>query len=318
MGELQYRVLGRTGFNVSRLCFGALTIGPLQANLPVAEGAGVIRRAVESGVNFIDTAELYGTYSYIREALRGVKREVYIASKCYAYTYQDMRESVEKALTSLGRDYIDIFLLHEQESILTIKGHWDAVRYLLDAKAKGLVRAAGISTHSVEAVKAAATTPEFDVIHPLLNMSGLGIQGGSREDMLHAIKLAARAGKGIYTMKALGGGNLLDRADVAFEYVLSIPEVSSVAVGMCTREEVEYNARIFSGRPVPDSLKALVKKRPRRLHIESWCRGCGECVACCTSGALSINGGRAVVDRARCRLCGYCSAACPDFCIKIF
>ncbi|MCL5290108.1 MAG: aldo/keto reductase, partial [Firmicutes bacterium] len=72
---MQYRVLGRTGFKVSRLCFGALTVGPLQAGLPVAEGAGVIRRAIDYGVNLIDTAELYGTYSYIREALKGVERE---------------------------------------------------------------------------------------------------------------------------------------------------------------------------------------------------------------------------------------------------
>ncbi|MHB1042420.1 MAG: aldo/keto reductase [Eubacteriales bacterium] len=315
---MQYRVLGRTGFKVSRLCFGALTVGPLQAGLPVAEGAGVIRRAIDYGVNLIDTAELYGTYSYIREALKGVEREVFIVSKCYAYTYQDMRESVEKALTSLGRDYIDIFLLHEQESLLTIRGHWEAVRSLMDLRANGLVRAAGISTHSVEAVLAAASIQEFDVIHPLFNLEGLGIRDGSREDMLRAIKLAAGAGKGIYTMKALGGGNLLERADDAFQYVLSFPEVSSVAVGMCTREEVDYNVRLFSGMPVPGGLKALVKRQPRRLHIEEWCRGCGDCVKSCTSEALSINGDRVVVERSRCRLCGYCSAACPDFCIKIF
>ena len=115
---------------VSRLCFGALTIGPLQANLPVREGAAVIRKALESGVNFIDTAELYRTYPYIREALRGFTGDVAICSKCYAYTRQDMQKSVEKALIELDRDYIDIFMLHEQESALTIKGHWEAYEYL--------------------------------------------------------------------------------------------------------------------------------------------------------------------------------------------
>ena len=68
---LLYRLLGETKMEVSRLCFGALTIGSLQANLPLAEGAGVIRSALSQGVNFIDTAELYDTYKYIRQAIQG-------------------------------------------------------------------------------------------------------------------------------------------------------------------------------------------------------------------------------------------------------
>lgn len=314
---MQYRVLGRTGIKVSRLCFGALTIGPLQASLPIAEGAKVIRRALELGVNFIDTAELYRTYPYIREAIKGFGRDVVIVSKCYAYTYQGMRESVEKALTELDRDYIDIFMLHEQESILTIRGHWEAVEYLLEAKKKGTVRAVGISTHHVEGVLGAAAVPEIDVIHPLINVAGIGIKGGGTKDMLRAIRIAAGAGKGLYAMKALGGGNLLDRSEEAFKFILSIPELASVAVGMSTTDEVEYNTRLFGGRPIPRSLKSMVKRRPRRLHIEEWCRGCGKCIEKCPSGALSLSGGKVTVDRSLCTLCGYCGAACPEFSIKV-
>ena len=62
---MEYRLLGQTGMKVSRLCFGALTIGPLQAKLPLGEGVAVIRAALAAGVNFIDTAQLYGTYPYI-------------------------------------------------------------------------------------------------------------------------------------------------------------------------------------------------------------------------------------------------------------
>lgn len=314
---MHYRVLGRTGIHVSRLCFGALTIGPLQANLAIAEGARVIRRALEAGVNFIDTAELYCTYPYIREALRGFDRDVAIVSKCYAYTYQGMQKSVENALRELDRDYIDIFMLHEQESILTIKGHWDAIEYLLEAKNKGIVRAVGISTHHVKGVLDAAAVPEIDVIHPLINIAGIGITGGSQEDMLRAIRVAAGAGKGLYAMKALGGGNLLDRSEEAFEFVLNLPELASVAVGMSSTDEVEYNTRLFGGRPVPGSIKSLVRHQPRRLHIEEWCRGCGQCMEKCTSGALSLSGGKTTVDRSLCTLCGYCGAVCPEFCIKV-
>ncbi|HRU42362.1 MAG TPA: aldo/keto reductase, partial [Candidatus Diapherotrites archaeon] len=58
---MDYRILGSTGLRVSRLCFGSLTIGPLQAGLDIEEGASVIRAAFDMGVNFIDTAELYRT-----------------------------------------------------------------------------------------------------------------------------------------------------------------------------------------------------------------------------------------------------------------
>jgi ferredoxin len=135
--------------------------------------------------------------------------------------------------------------------------------------------------------------------------------------MLRAIKVASAAGKGLYAMKALGGGNLLDRSEEAFNFVMNIPELSSVAVGMSTTDEVEYNTRLFSGRPVPNSLKSIVRRQPRRLHIDEWCRGCGQCVERCAAGALSIKDGKSTVDRSLCTLCGYCGAACPDFNIKV-
>jgi len=314
---LRYRFLGRTGIKVSRLCFGTLTIGPLQAGLPLGEGAKIIRKALEAGVNFIDTAELYRTYPYIKTALKGFEKDAVIASKCYAYTSRGMKESLERALKALGRDYIDIFLLHEQESILTIKGHWDAVEYLLKEKDRGTVRAVGISTHHVEGVAGAAAVPEIDVIHPLINVTGIGIKGGTASDMLEAIKSAAVCGKGLYAMKALGGGNLCARLDEAFRYVLSIPELASVAVGMSSCEEVEYNARLFSGLPADGRLKKALMQRQRRLHIEESCCGCGRCVEKCSSGALSLKDGKAVVNGQLCCMCGYCGTVCPDFNIRV-
>ena len=150
---IEIRLLGRTNIRVSRLCFGTLTIGPLQANLPVHEGASLIRAAIERGVNFLDTAELYGTYPYIREAISGMNRsDVVIASRSYDYTYENMQQSVGFALRSLDTDYLDLFLLHEQESALTLKGHREALRYLEDARSAGIIRAIGVSTHHVQCV----------------------------------------------------------------------------------------------------------------------------------------------------------------------
>ncbi len=314
---MEYRALGRTGLVVSRLCFGALTIGPLHANLSLSAGAGIIRRALEGGVNFIDTAESYDTYAYIRAALEGWDRPVVLATKSYAYTAAGMARSLEVARRELGRDVIEVFLLHEMESEHTLRGHREALEYLLAARARGLVRAVGISTHTVAGVRAAAREPEIDVIHPLFNCAGVGIRDGTADDMLSAIREAHGVGKGIYAMKALAGGHLIPRAEEALRYVLARPEIASVAVGMQSAAEVEFNLAIAGGRSVDPELRARLAEQRRRLHVEDWCQGCGQCVERCPHGALSLVGGRAAVDPGRCLLCGYCASACAHFCLKV-
>lgn len=320
--EMEYRSLGNTGLVVSRICFGTLTLGPLQAKAEPMEAGRLLALAAERGINFFDTAELYHTYAHIREGLAAAKAlgisrsEVVISSRSYAYTYEGMRKSVESALKEIGTDYVDIFGLHEQVSRLTLAGHREALEYLLDAKAEGKVRAVAVSTHSVEVVEACATLPGVDVVHPLFNVAGLGIQGGGVAEMAGAIEKAHEAGCGIYSMKAFGGGNLLSRPLEALKFVLEKDYIDSVAVGMRTPEELDINIRILSGVPVAQ--EELDRARSaKRLHVESWCVGCGTCVAACSQGALRIESGRVVVDEARCLLCGYCSARCPEFCLKV-
>lgn len=317
---MKYSILGRTGIRVSRLCFGVLTLGPLQTNLPLAEGVDLLKYAVEQGVNFFDTAEIYDSYSYLRELLKAVKgKELVITTKSYAVTAEEMAQSLEKARQELDRDYIDIFLLHEQESLLTIKGHRAALDYLLEAKEKGLVRAVGISTHKVAGVRGALELPEIDVIHPLFNIQGLGIQDGSIEEMESLLTAAAAAGKGIYLMKALGGGNLLPQAEEALNFAFSRPFAAAVAVGMRTHQEIDINARIASGLPVDRELQQSVSMVKRKLRIDPWCEGCGECVASCPQGALYLGpDGKTHVKEEECLLCGYCAAACPFFYIKVY
>lgn len=314
---MEYRTLGTTGLVVSRLCFGTLTISSLQAALPLDEGARVIRRALAHGVNFIDCAELYDTYGYVREALRDGRYDAIIASKCYAYTQDMMRTSLERARRELDRDCVDIFMLHEQESLLTIRGHWEAVEFLLKAREQGWVRAVGLSTHHMAAVEATIGIPEIQVVQPLYNARGVGIRDATGDQMLAAIGRAHASGKGIYGMKALGGGNLLSDPISALHKVLSRPEFDSIAVGMQSTLEVEYNVRVFNGQAVPDGLKDILRRVPRHLHIDDWCVGCGACVASCKSQALTMVDGRPRVDPERCCLCGYCAAVCPEFCIKV-
>lgn len=315
---MEYRVLGKTGIKVSRLCFGGLTVGPLQANLPIEIGAEVMAEAFQRGVNFIDTAELYETYPYIKKALEIYgKKDIVIATKSYAYDEETAKVSLHKALRELNVDKIDIFLLHEQESEHTLRGHYDALAYYLRMKEQGTINAVGISTHTIRAVEAAGKMEEIDVIHPIINQAGIGIQDGGRDEMIKAIQQAYRNGKGIYGMKPIGGGNLIHAANECLDYVIGLDYLHAIAVGMQTKEEVIANVLKFNGETIPDEILSKISKKTRKLHIDFWCKKCGNCIAHCKHNALSIVKDQVMVNTAKCVLCGYCSSYCPQFCIKI-
>lgn len=317
---MEKRLLGKSGLEVSRLAFGSLTVGPLQANLSVEEGARVIAYAFDRGINFIDTAQYYQNYEYISRALQMARnKDIVLSTKSYAYSRSQAIEAVEEARRKTGKDVIDVFMLHETESELTIRGHLDAVEYYGELRAKGVIKALGVSTHHVAGVLGAVKTGIFDVIHPIFNVAGLGIADGTREDMEEAIKKAAQADIGIFTMKSLGGGNLHADAQGAFDFVLSKPYVHSVAVGMQSIDEVDANIAYFEGRGFSEGDKIRLLEKKRSLHIEPWCEGCGKCTERCHQGALKIGKeGRAEVDTEKCVKCGYCSAVCPVFAIKVF
>ena len=313
---MEYRILGDSGLKVSRLCFGSLTVGPLQAGLDLKEGVSVIRTAFDMGVNFIDTAELYRTYDYIKKAVEGRRKDIIIATKCYAYTKKMAEESLDKALKELNTDYIDIFLLHEQESEYTIKGHYEAIEYFLKAKEKGKIRAFGISTHRIEGVLGAIKYDEAEIIHPIINKYGIGIQDGSVEEMLDMIKRANSISKGIYGMKPLGGGHLISKAEECFNFVREIPYIHSIAIGMQSRDEIDANVNLMEYGYIPDEIKEKLEKKKRKLIVADYCMGCGNCVKTCKNGGIEIIDGKAVPNE-NCIFCGYCAKSCPEFCIKV-
>lgn len=315
---MNYVKLGNTNIEVSRLCFGGLIIGPLQANLSIDKGAEVIIKAMELGVNFIDTAELYGTYPHIKEAIKRSGKRPVVATKSYAYTAEGAKESLEKARKEMDLDVIDVFSLHEQESRHTLRGHREALEYFLNAKERGLIKAVGVSTHRIEVVEACRDMPEIDVIHPMVNIKGIGIGDGTIEQMLEAIKGAFNAGKGIYSMKPLGGGNLMKSYKECMRFVLDLPFIHSVAIGMQSIEEVIMNICTINDQKVPEDIENQLSNKKRGLHIDYWCEGCGKCIEKCGQDGLTMREGKAQVVTENCVLCGYCSSVCPQFAIKIY
>lgn len=317
---LEYRMLGRTGLKVSRLCFGTLTLGPLQANLSLEKGAALLVEAFNAGVNFWDTAESYQNYAYLRLAIKKTGALPVIASRTYASSAAGAKAALEKARCELALDIIPIFMLHEQESALTLAGHRPALDYLAKAREAGLIKAVGISCHTVAAVKAAINFPELDVIHPLINYRGIGIKDGSTAEMLAAIKEAYAHGLGIYGMKVLGGGHLGGAVKQAISFARDLECLHAIAVGMASRDELMVNISYMQDTEPPAASVSRLKGIKRRLVVEEWCSGCGSCVKVCPQGALALakKQDRVVVNGESCILCGYCGAACPEICLKIF
>lgn len=314
---MKKNILGETGIEVTELCFGALPMGPLQKNLPVEECAEILKAALCGGVNFIDTAQGYRTYEPIRLALKEVKKRPIIASKAPAESYEGMQKAIDQALNDLDLDYIDIFHLHAAragEEVFEVRR--GALECLLDNKRKGLVKAMGISTHSVKATSLAAKTEEMDVVFPLINKTGLGIIDGNREEMEKAISECVSQGKGVYLMKVLAGGSLVVDYGAAVDYARSIPGCSSIAIGMVNEEEVQYNLAYFEGqRPkAPPSLEAMKK---RFIVVNGLCAGCFQCLETCPNHAIIRREGKAFIQDGKCLTCGYCVDGCPEFAIRL-
>ncbi len=352
---LPKRILSERLPPVTRLAFGSLTVGPLQANLPLEEAAGVLAHAFDRGINFVDTAQYYINYPIIRRALERCASpgDVIVSTKTYAYSREGAEAAVEEARRALDRDVIDVFMLHEQESIHTLHGHMDALRYLLELREKGVIRAVGASCHHVACVHGVLELWEkedlrLDVLHPLYNKAGIGIADGGEADMAAALTLAKEKGIGVFAMKALAGGHLCGSAAEALSFVLEKPFIDACAVGMQSTAEVDANIEFFStGRFSEEAACALGKKK-RVLHIEDYCEGCGACAERCPQGALRVvevpadaageanpydfsadftaesadlarrTVRRATADHEKCVLCAYCTAVCPVFALKVF
>lgn len=313
--------LGSTDLEVTPVGFGVLTVGNTQLNLPVEEGAELIRYALEKGINFLDTAQYYETYPYIRQALKLTDKRPVICSKCLDASYREMEFAIKQALEEMDLEVIDLFLLHEVRNGTDWEDRAGAWRCLRDAKKAGLVKAIGVSTHHVDVAERMASVPELDVLFPLINMSSLGIRKGdgpgTKEEMAAAIRANAEAGKGVFAMKAFGGGNLTGSYLEALDYVSNLEGVSSIMIGFGKKEEVDRIVEYAEGTIDPAYVPDITEKKIRIDQGD--CEGCGACISRCPNKAIFRNeNGLAQVDHKICLTCGYCAPVCPTRAIIMF
>ena len=248
----------------------------------------------------------------LTEENQGALRPV-ISSKSLASSYDDMMAAIGECRSALALETIDIFLMHEVRTgqFAARAGAWQALQ---DARAAGLVHAIGISTHHADVARAMADVPACDVVFALLNYRSMGIrsgqEAGTKEEMAAALESCKAAGKGIYLMKALGGGNLTGDYQKALDYVFAQEFTDAVMVGFTNASEIDDMMCYLSGNMEP-SYNPDVSRKKMYVNQED-CEGCGACLRICAAGAVHYNkNGLAEIDQSKCLTCGYCAQGCP-------
>ena len=312
--------LGSTGIEVSELCFGALPIGPCQKDVPVEIAADVIATALNRGITFIDTAQLYKTYPHIRKAMEKTNIRPIISSKSPADTYEGMEASINECLEELAIEYVDIFLLHAARCGTSVfDDRSEALRCMQDYKKKGKIKAIGISTHDVNVTRLSADRDDIDVVFPIINKKGMGILNGSREEMEEAIEKCFEKDKAVFFMKALAGGTLIKDYKESMDYILKVSAGrASIALGMVSEAEVEMNIKYFEGGDISKELIGLESAKEKQfIVLDGVCKECGKCLDVCHSSAIQMINGKAVIDSSKCLTCGYCVNECNQFAIRM-
>lgn len=273
---MEYRILGKTGLRISRIGLGGIPIQRIDA-----EGTKkLIRRLMEEGVNYIDTARGYTvSEEYLGYALEGVRNRFVLATKSMARTKEAMAKDINISLEKLRTDYIDLYQIHnptmkELEQVLAPGG---ALEALLEAKAAGKIRHIGITLHSVLLFEKAV---EYDWVETI--MFPYNIVETQGEELIAA---CAEKNIGFINMKPLAGG-ALDDASVALRFIAANPNITVVIPGMAEQSEIEQNVRaVCDCSPLTDRELEKIQQFRDVLGTQ-FCRRCNYCQPC--SAGISI------------------------------
>jgi len=244
--------LGKTKIRITRLGIGTGTNGGrIQRTLGEEGLASLIRHAYDRGVRYIDTAPNYMVFEYMRRALRDLPREeLVILAKVSWSDPKGVAPQLEHIRKTLGIDYLDIALLHGVN-----KAGWAAelVKYrdeLSDAKSKGLIRAHGLSVHSIQTLREVpAASAWVDVALCRINHTGQYMDGytgqwkepGEHADAMAGIRKVREAGLGILGMKILANGEFktAEEREKSIQFVWKSGLVDATVIGFKSAAEVD-------------------------------------------------------------------------------
>ena len=235
-------VLGNTGIRTSRLAMGTGTIGYGGASNQTRLGTSPFTRLLlegynENGLRFYDTADSYGSHPYVAAALKQLPRDkVTVLTKTDTRDAAGVRADLDRFRRELGVDYIDIVLIHcvtESDWTTRFRGAMDV---LSEAKQKGIIRAHGVSCHSIGALRAAAASPWVEVDLVRLNPVGAHMDADP-ETVMGVIRQMRSSGKGIVGMKILGQGAMRDRPAEALHHALASGVLDAFTIGAESQNE---------------------------------------------------------------------------------
>jgi aryl-alcohol dehydrogenase-like predicted oxidoreductase len=309
--------LGRTGLNVSAVSFGTVSLG-LEYGIaapgdhgkpPESDVAALLRRAVESGINFFDTAPGYGDSERLLGELLPPRWPGYIATKVPvprdpagrmvhgAALVREVRKSMETSLRVLRRPALDVLQIHNATVETIARGEMAEV--LRDAREEGLVRFLGASVYTEAEALAVIDAGVFDVLQVAYNV----LDQRMAEKVFTA---AERAGTGIVVRSALLKGALTSKAkwlpaelsllragaeramdalagtweslpEAALRFCLSTQRVSTVLAGIRTARELDQALGAAEAGPLPEDrmerTRNLALQDERLLNPVSWPAG---------------------------------------------
>lgn len=318
---MEKRRLGRTGFLVTPISFGAL---PMQ-RCTMEEAGEVLIAALDAGINFFDTARAYtDSEAKIGRYIASRRSEYFLATKSMARTKAAMTEDIATSLATMKTEYIDIYQLHnvkteqEWEAVMAPDG---ALAALKEAKAAGKIRHIGITGHNVDMLIRAVKTGEFSTVQVPFNC----VEQRAMNDLF---PLARSLDVGMIVMKPLGGG-LIDHVDLALRFVLQQEGVVAIP-GMDRIEHVTENlAAAQNFRQLNPEETAKLNALAAELG-SNFCRRCGYCMPCAAGidipqmfifhlqytryglkTAIPARYQGAKVKASACIECGECEERCP-------
>jgi aryl-alcohol dehydrogenase-like predicted oxidoreductase len=265
-GPLPRRRLGKTGLDVTIISLGGVKYNSRSERHAVA----VVNRAIDLGINYIDTAHGYkDSERKIGLVLADRRDEVYLATKSSVRDGDGIRREIEESFRRLQTDHIDIFQVHDlkaEKELSQIAAPNGALRAIEEYVRDGSIRFVGVTGHRYPDLMARALR-EYSYDTLLVSLGGM--QAAVRPFYETVMPIAREQDVGVVAMKVMAHGwfGEAGMAEDALRFVLGLDGVATALVGVDDVAQVEQNVRVVrEGRLLADGEREAFLQRVRGMY----------------------------------------------------